>query len=63
MNARKTERKKKHILLHYLPGNWSLTLQAAIPADKFIPGLGRNKDIVQLIYKVLLQDLGVLVFR
>lgn len=48
-------------MLHYLSNNGSLALKAAIPGDKLIPCLGGYKNIVQLIYKVLLQGLCFLV--
>lgn len=46
---------------YYLPDNGSLTIKAAIPADKLVPCLSRYEDIVQLIYKVLFEGLSLLV--
>lgn len=43
----------KHVDLPHLPDNGSLTIQAAVPADQFVPRLSWHKDIVQLIYQVL----------
>lgn len=43
----------KTVNLPHLPDNGSLTIQAAVPADQFIPRLSWHKDIVQLVYKVL----------
>lgn len=46
----------------HLPDNGSLAIQAAVPADEFIPRLSRHKDIVQLVNEVLFQGLSVLIF-
>lgn len=43
----------KHVDLPHLPDNGSLTIQAAVPADQFVPRLSWHKDIVQLVYQVL----------
>lgn len=59
----KVKTKKEYLQQHYLPDDGSLTLKAAIPADKLIPCLSGHKDIVQLIYKVLFQGLSLLVFK
>lgn len=48
---------------HYLSDNGSLTVETAIPADELSPCLSGNKDIVQLIYKVLFEGLSLLVFK
>lgn len=55
--------KKQQHKQHYLPDNGFLALEAAIPADQFIPRLSGYKDIVQLIYKVLFKCLSLLVCK
>lgn len=37
----------------YLSCYWLLALHQRIPADKFIPALGWQQDVIQLINKVL----------
>lgn len=43
----------KQVNLPHLPDNGPLTIQAAVPADQFVPRLRWHKDIVQLVYQVL----------